>query len=66
MTGSIEAGNKRYDVSKGEFEDGTVGPIEIYPFQKTLVVFEWDEKGAFLGAKIRVTPWGVVDDDIEF
>lgn len=66
MTGSIEAGNKRYDVSKGEFEDGTVGPIEIYPFQKTLVVFEWDETGAFLGAKIRVTPWGVVDDDIEF
>lgn len=66
MTGSIDVAGKRYSVTTGEFEDGTEGPIEIYPFQKTLVVFEWDEDGAFLGARIKVTPWGVVDDNIEF
>lgn len=66
MTGSIEAGGKRYNVTEGEFEDGTMGPIEILPFRRTLVVFNWDEEGAFLGAKVKVTPWGVVDDDIEF
>lgn len=66
MTGTIDAGGKRYNVTAGEYEDGSIGPIEIHPFQKTLVLFEWGEDGAFLGAKIKVTPWGVVDDDIEF
>lgn len=66
MTGSIQVGNERYEVKEGTFDDGTTGPIEIHPFQRTLVLFEWGEDGAFLGAKIKVTPWGVVDDDIDW
>ncbi len=66
MTGSIQVGNDRYEVKEGTFDDGTTGPIEIHPFQRTLVLFVWGEDGAFLGAKIKVTPWGVVDDDIEW
>ena len=53
-------------VSVGTYADGTVGPITVQPQQNTLVQFEWDENGAFLGAKIKVTPWGVVDDDIDW
>lgn len=66
MTGSIQVGNDRYEVKEGTFDDGTTGPIEIHPFQRTLVLFAWGEDGAFLGARIKVTPWGVVDDDIEW
>ena len=53
-------------MKEGTFDDGTTGPIEIHPFQRTLVLFAWGEDGAFLGARIKVTPWGVVDDDIEW
>lgn len=66
MTGSFEINGERTDVKEGQYKDGSIGPITIHPYQNTLVLFEWDETGAFLGAKIRVTPWGVVDDDIEF
>ena len=66
MTGSIQVGNDRYEVKEGTFDDGTTGPIEIHPFQRTLVLFAWGEDGAFLGARIKVTPWGGVDDDIEW
>lgn len=66
MTGSIEVGSDRYEVKEGTFDDGTTGPIEIHPFQRTLVVFVWGEDGAFLGARVKVTPWGVVDDNIEW
>lgn len=66
MTGSIQVGDDVYPVTEGTFDDGTTGPIEIHPFQRTLVVFLWGEDGAFLGAKIKVTPWGVVDDDIDW
>lgn len=66
MTGTIQVGNDSYSVKEGTFDDGTTGPIEIYPFQRTLVLFAWGEDGAFLGARIKVTPWGVVDDDIEW
>ena len=59
-------GNDRYEVKEGTFDDGTTGPIEIHPFQRTLVLFAWGEDGAFLGARIKVTPWGVVDDNIEW
>lgn len=53
-------------VENGTYQDGTVGPIAIQPQQNTLVQLEWDENGAFLGAKIKVTPWGVVDDNIDW
>ena len=39
MTGSIQVGNDRYEVKEGTFDDGTTGPIEIHPFQRTLVLF---------------------------
>lgn len=54
---SIQVGNDRYEVKEGTFDDGTTGPIEIHPFQRTLVLFAWGEDGAFLGARIKVTPW---------
>lgn len=47
-------------------EEGTVGPITILTQRNIHVNFRWGEDGAFLGARIRVTPWGVVDDDIEW
>ncbi|WFE86721.1 FimB/Mfa2 family fimbrial subunit [Parabacteroides chongii] len=59
-------GAELQSVEVGTYADGTVGPITVQPQQNTLVQFEWDENGAFLGAKVKVTPWGVVDNDIDW
>lgn len=67
LQGSIYCnGELLQSVENGTYQDGTVGPITIQPQQNTLVQLEWDENGAFLGAKIKVTPWGVVDDNIDW
>lgn len=66
MTGTLQAGGQSYYVKSGTYANDIEGPITVFPFQNTLVLFEWDENGGFLGAKIKVTPWGVVDDDIDW
>lgn len=66
LTGYLQVGGQRYEAKEGIYEDGTTGPIEIFPYRRTLVLFEWGDDGAFLGIKIKVTPWGVVDDEINW
>lgn len=46
-------------------EDGTVGPVNIKVYENILIRFRWNDKGAFIGAQITVTPWGVVEDNPE-
>lgn len=53
-------------VEDGVYEDGTRGPITVQAQRNTLIQLEWGDDGAFLGAKIKVTPWGVVDDNIDW
>lgn len=45
---------------------GEMEPITVYPRKNTLIKLEWGNNGAFIGAKVKITPWGVVDEDIEF
>lgn len=67
LLGSIYCNGKLLQkVEKGTYQDGTEGPIIIKAQQNTIVQLEWGEDGAFLGAKIKVTPWGVVDDNIDW
>ncbi|WP_298547621.1 FimB/Mfa2 family fimbrial subunit [uncultured Parabacteroides sp.] len=66
MSGTIYVGGKLIqEVTEGQYMDGTSGPIEIYAERNTHVIFQWGEDGAFLGAKIIVTPWGYVEDNSE-
>lgn len=37
--------------------------ITVNPHQNTHVTFRWDDDGAFIGARITVTPWGEVTDN---
>ncbi|GGK04921.1 FimB/Mfa2 family fimbrial subunit [Parabacteroides faecis] len=49
-------------VNEYEYEDGTVGPIDVKVYENILIKFRWNDQGAFIGAKVIVTPWGVVED----
>lgn len=66
MSGSLYVGGQFIqEVTEGQYMDDTVGPIEISAEHNTHVVFQWGENGAFLGARIIVTPWGYVEDNSE-
>lgn len=49
-------------VEKYEYK-GVVGPIDIRVYENIQIEFNWNDEGAFIGAKVTVTPWGVVDDN---
>ena len=49
-------------VDEYEHSDGTVGPVDIKVYENILIQFRWNDQGAFIGAKVTVTPWGVVED----
>ena len=49
-------------VDEYERPDGTVGPVDIKIHENILIQFRWNDQGAFIGAKVAVTPWGVVED----
>lgn len=67
LSGTIYVDGKPFQrVTKATYRDLTEGPINIQVQNNVHVQFEWGEDGAFLGAKIKVTPWGVVDDDIDW
>lgn len=46
-------------------ETGEKKPIQITPGSNTLIQFVWGEDGAFIGARVIVTPWKVVEDNPE-
>ena len=50
-------------VDEYEHSDGTVGPVDIKVYENILILFRWNDQGAFIGAKVTVTPWGVVEDN---
>ena len=65
MTGSLDVNGRLYRVTKAEnTETHEMEDIRVSVFQKTRVEFVFDEYGK-LNARIKVTPWGVVDDDPE-
>lgn len=49
-------------VDEYEHSDGTVGPVNVKVYENILILFRWNDQGTFIGAKVVVTPWGVVND----
>lgn len=53
-------------VEYAENQDGEEVPITVIPQNNTVIQLKWADDGTFIGAKIKITPWGVVDDNIDF
>lgn len=58
-----EGNNVMREVTMAEDTEGNIVPIAVTAGNNTHIQFEWNEDGAFIGARITVTPWGVVDDN---
>lgn len=55
------------ELDQRRYEDYlTKDPLVVEAGQQTLVRFEWNSKGEFLGIRIKVRPWGYIEDDIEW
>jgi Fimbrillin-A associated anchor proteins Mfa1 and Mfa2 len=64
MVGTLTVNGRSYPVTKGLTDDGKEENIDVLVFQNKLVQFQFDEQGQ-LSVRIKVTPWGVVEDDPE-
>ena len=58
----IGADGIKQTVDQFEYK-GVVGPIDVKVYENIQIQFEWNDEGAFVGAKVTVTPWGVVEDN---
>lgn len=53
-------------VSEGvNIDTGETGPFKTYEGKRTYVIISFGQEGT-VSAKMKITPWGVVDDDIEW
>lgn len=62
LTFRLNLGNGE-EIAVTEDEDGL--PFQTTPFNLTRAVFEFNKDG-FVGVRVTVTPWGIVDDEHEF
>lgn len=61
---AIQLGNEEIQsVTKALNTNEEEVDIAVNPHQNTHVTFRWNEDGAFIGARITVTPWGEVIDN---
>lgn len=61
---AIQIGGQELEkITEARKADGTLVPISVAAYQNTHIVFEWNDQGAFIGARIIVTPWGEVIDN---
>lgn len=63
---SIEVnGQELGTVDRFENKNGETGPLAVNAYENTHVVIQFGEDGT-VSARMKITPWGTVDDDIDF